>query len=173
MTSRSLAVAFIILTISAIAHGGDMLDAGTTFPTFELTAHDGSTVTNATLAGHHALIYFYPKADTPGCTKEACTLRDAWSDLEDAGVLVFGVSYDTPGSNKAFAEKYRLPFKLLSDTERELAKAVGADRMLLPVPKRISYLVAPDGTVATAYPSVKPAGHAEEVLADVRALQGK
>jgi peroxiredoxin Q/BCP len=120
-----------------------MLEPGVQFPRFTLESHDGQSVTNATLAGHYALVYFYPKADTPGCTKEACTLRDAWSDLKATGVLVFGVSYDKPESNRAFADKYRLPFKLLSDTERELAKAVGADRMLLPVPKRISYLVAP------------------------------
>jgi len=84
---------------------------------------------------------------------------------------VFGVSYDTPEANRAFAEKNNLPFLLLSDRERSLAKAVGASRALLPVPKRISYLVGPDGTVLKTYPSVSPSEHAAEVVQDYRALR--
>lgn len=84
---------------------------------------------------------------------------------------VFGVSYDTPEANRSFAEKNNLPFLLLSDRERSLAKAVGASRALLPVPKRISYLVGPDGTVLKAYPSVSPSEHAAEVVHDYRALR--
>ncbi len=84
---------------------------------------------------------------------------------------VFGVSYDTPEKNRAFAAKNHLPFLLLSDRDRSLAKAVGANRALLPVPKRISYLVGPDGTVLKAYPSVSPSTHAAEVVQDYRALQ--
>lgn len=148
-----------------------MLEPGMAFPTFSLAAHDGSTVDSDGLEERYTLLYFYPKADTPGCTTEACALRDAWAELEDAQVAVYGVSYDTPRANRAFAEKHALPFLLLSDTDRSLAKAVGADRLLLPVPRRISYLVGPDGTVARAYPSVRPSTHASEVLADVRALQ--
>ncbi len=83
---------------------------------------------------------------------------------------VFGVSYDTPEVNRAFAAKNNLPFLLLSDRDRSLAKAVGANRALLPVPKRISYLVGADGTILKAYPSVSPSEHAAEVVADYRAL---
>jgi len=83
---------------------------------------------------------------------------------------VFGVSYDTPEANQAFAAKNNLPFLLLSDRERSLAKAVGASRALLPVPKRISYLVGHDGAVLKAYPSVSPSEHAAEVVADYQAL---
>lgn len=84
---------------------------------------------------------------------------------------VFGVSYDTPEANQAFAAKNNLPFLLLSDRERSLARAVGANRALLPVPKRISYLVGHDGAVLKAYPSVSPSEHAAEVVQDYRALR--
>jgi peroxiredoxin Q/BCP len=144
-----------------------MLEPGAPFPDFSLTAHDGSTVSSTDLAGRPYLIYYYPKADTPGCTKEACTFRDAWSDVQDAGLAVYGVSYDTPERNRVFAEKYNLQFLLLSDRDRALAKQVGAASMLLPVPKRISYLVGGAGTVLVAYSSVKPSTHAGEVLEDL------
>jgi peroxiredoxin Q/BCP len=87
-------------------------------------------------------------------------------------LAVYGVSYDTPEDNAAFADKYRLPFLLLSDSSKELARQVGAARALLPMPKRISYLVGGDGTILKAYPSVSPADHATEVLADFRQLGG-
>lgn len=148
-----------------------MLTTGEVFPSFELQAHDGSVVSSSDLEGSVYLLYFYPKADTPGCTKEACALRDAWSELKDAEVKVFGVSYDTPQSNRAFAEKFNLPFLLLSDNEKTLAKGVGADRFLIPLPKRISYLVGADGTILKAYPSVSPSSHAEDVLKDLSHLR--
>jgi len=83
---------------------------------------------------------------------------------------VFGVSFDTPGKNRKFAEKNGLPFRLLSDRDHELAKSVGAARTLIPFAKRISYLVGPDGRVLVAYPDVDPGTHAEEVLKDYRAI---
>ncbi|MEN8164690.1 MAG: peroxiredoxin [Acidobacteriota bacterium] len=143
-----------------------MLTTGEEFPSFELQAHDGSVVSSSDLEGSIYLVYFYPKADTPGCTKEACAFRDAWSELKEAEIRVFGISYDTPRSNRAFAEKFSLPFLLLSDTDKALAKSVGADRLLIPVPKRISYLVGADGKILKTYPSVSPSSHAEDVLKD-------
>lgn len=168
---RSTLVPTIMLAATALAaaaQGGQMLKPGDPFPTFELTAHDGSVVRSEDLAGKPYLIYFYPKADTPGCTKEACAFRDSWDDVKAAGLTVLGVSYDSPESNRKFAEKYHLPFLLLSDRDRALAKKVGAARALIPVPKRISYLVGPDGRVVKAYPDVSPSKHAGEVLTDVR-----
>lgn len=152
------------------AFGGDMLAPGDRFPSFELEAQDGSRIGSGALAGTTYLLFFYPKADTPGCTKEACRLRDSWADLRELGVKVLGVSYDSPGANRRFAEKHRLPFPLLSDRSRELASAVGATRLLLPVPKRLSYLIGSDGVVLKAYPSVSPTDHADEVLRDLEAL---
>jgi len=160
-----------VMAVAGTAIGGDMLEAGVPFPNFSLTAHDGSTVSTETLDGPAFLVYFYPKADTPGCTREACEFRDRWEDVLASGLIVLGVSYDTPKRNASFAEKYSLPFLLLSDEERELAAAVGAKSLLLPMPKRISYLVSADGRVLRAYPNVSPAEHAGEVLADLRDLQ--
>jgi peroxiredoxin Q/BCP len=147
-----------------------MIEHGSPFPEFELPAHDGSTVSSASLAGRAYLLYFYPKAATPGCTREACELRDHWSELAAADLEVYGVSYDPPEANRAFAERQRLPFLLLSDRDRSLAGTVGAARLLLPVPKRISYLVGADGRVLKAYPSVTPSAHAAEVLEDFKRL---
>jgi len=93
--------------------------------------------------------------------------------LEAARLLVYGVSYDRPKTNRAFAEKHGIPFLLLSDSDRSLARAVGAARRLLPVPKRISYLVGADGRVLRAYPSVRPGTHADEVLSDWDALKSQ
>ena len=165
-----LAFVFAAQPVEAANKGDAMIAAGSPFPTFELTAHDESTVSSAGLAGSPYLVYFYPKADTPGCTREACELRDRWEDLEGIDLEVFGVSYDKPKKNAAFAAKYKLPFLLLSDQERSLSKAVGASSMLLPFPKRISYLVGSDGMVIKSYPKVVPAEHAGQVLEDFKAL---
>lgn len=160
-----------LLAFSGTATGDEMLKTGEDFPSFEIQAHDGSTVASSDLDGTIYLLYFYPKADTPGCTKEACSLRDSWSELKEAEVRIFGVSYDTPQDNKAFAEKYNLPFLLLSDSDKALAGAVGAARILIPVPKRISYLVGADGKVLKPYASVSPSTHAEDVLKDLVQLR--
>ena len=169
----AMSATFVLLALVASVFGEEeMLEPGSPMPAFTLTAHDGSLVSSAGLDGTPYLLYYYPKADTPGCTQEACALRDSWSDVEGAGLAVFGVSYDTPADNAAFAAKYRLPFLLLSDSNKELAEQVGATRAMLPAPKRISYLVGRDGRILKAYPSVKPAEHAQEVLADFRELGG-
>ncbi len=97
-------------------------------------------------------------------------MRDSWDELREAGLTVIGVSHDPPEVNRAFAERHRLPFRLLSDTDRSLSRAVGANRRLLPFPKRISYLIGADGRVLKAYPRVSPATHAREVLEDFRAI---
>ena len=172
MSRRSLFLAAAALAALAVpVLGGNMLEPGMPFPKFTLTAQDGSTVSSEALHGSYYLIYFYPKADTPGCTKEACAFRDSWPAVEAAGLKVYGVSYDTPKANLAFADKYHLPFLLLSDSDHALAKQVGAARAVVPVPKRISYLVGPDGKVVKAYPDVTPNTHAKEVLADFTKLR--
>ena len=160
-----------VVGLATCARAGEMLKAGDAFPSFTLSAHDGVMVKSADLAGSPYLLYFYPKADTPGCTKEACAFRDSWAEAQMLGLKVFGVSYDTPADNQAFADKYGLQFPLLSDTERKLAEAVGAAGSM-GYPARISYLVGADGRVLQAYPDVTPAEHAAEVIADFRALAG-
>ena len=127
--------------------------------------------------GKWVLVYFYPKDDTPGCTKEACGIRDAWSRLSEKGLIVLGISADTPKSHKKFEEKYNLPFTLLSDPEREVIKVYGVLKEKSMFGKkylgisRESFLINPNGEIAKHYKKVKPAVHAEEVLSDLQKLQ--
>lgn len=145
----------------------DMLAAGTPMPEFALPDQNGAVVRSADLAGKTYLLWFYPKAMTPGCTTEARGLRDNYAALEAAGVVVLGVSFDDPESNKKFVAAESLPFRLLSDKERTLAVAVGAaDSKRAWFARRISYLVGPDGKIRKAYDDVDPSTHAAQVLAD-------
>lgn len=107
------------------------------------------------------LLYFYPKDDTPGCTKEACTITAVYDDFKKAGITVLGVSSDSPESHKKFREKYNIPFTLLSDPDKKVIKDYDADSMLFT--KRISYLIE-NGIIIKAYPKVDPANHAMEIL---------
>lgn len=123
--------------------------------------------------GRWVLLFFYPKDDTPGCTIESCGIRDKYSDFLKAGIAVLGVSADDAMSHKNFADKYSLPFTLLSDPDLKVIKEYGAwgERTRSTGEKvmsilRISYLIGPDGKIAKAYAHVKPEQHAEEILRD-------
>ncbi|MBL7685205.1 MAG: peroxiredoxin, partial [Deltaproteobacteria bacterium] len=113
--------------------------------------------------GKWLLLYFYPKDSTPGCTAEACSFRDHFEDLKGK-VEVLGVSHDTEKSHAKFAEKYQLPFTLLSDPNKKIIEAYGAKGFLFT--KRISYLINPHGIIVKKYDKVSPRGHAAEVLED-------
>ena len=127
--------------------------------------------TPESLAGKPYLLWYYPKASTPGCTKEGCALRDSYADFTKLGVEVLGVSFDQPKDNAEFVTAQRFPFRLLSDTDKELAVAVAAaDSPSRLWARRISYLVGGDGKVLAAYRDVDPATHAQQVLADVERL---
>lgn len=154
------------------------LQPGDSAPDIVLPDQDGTTRKLAELRGRWVLVYFYPRDDTPGCTIEACGLRDAWDAYSRAGITVFGISADPSKSHRKFADKFQLPFALLADEQKTVIRAFGAwgkkkfmgrefDGIL-----RQSFLVDPKGKIAKVYPKVKPEGHAEEVLADVAALQG-
>ena len=163
---RSLIVAMLALFASAPAWAA-MLAPGAPVPHFELRDQEGRIVKSDELAGRRYLLWFYPKAMTPGCTTEARNFREDYATLEKAGVVVLGVSFDEPAANKEFVTAESLPFRLLSDTDRRLAIAVGAaDSAEAQTAKRISYLVGADGKVAKAYPDVDPNVHAAQVLAD-------
>ena len=146
-----------------------MLEINTSAPDFKLLDQDGKEHSLAYHRGAYLLAYFYPKDDTAGCTKEACVIRDMYKDFESNGVKVFGISADSVESHKKFAEKYQLPFTLLSDPEKEVIKAYGADSF--PFTKRISYLIGPDGMIVKVYPKVDPAHHGAEILKDILALK--
>lgn len=153
---------------AAPVSAADLLPVASAAPNFTAVGHDGKKVELAKLKGKNVVLYFYPKDDTPGCTKEACDFRDAWDKLQKAGVVVFGVSTQDNSSHKAFAEKYKLPFALLPDEKGELAA-----KYKVPVvdgkTRRITYLIGKDGKIKHVWPKVTPVGHSQEILAQVEA----
>ena len=155
------------------------IQVGSLAPDINLPDQDGKTTKLSALRGKWVLVYFYPRDDTPGCTIEACGLRDAHAPYAKLGIDVLGISADSVKSHKKFANKFKLPFTLLADEDKSAINAYGTwgrkkfmgrefDGIL-----RQSFLVDPKGKIAKIYPKVKPEGHAEEVMADVAALGGK
>ena len=136
---------------------------GKTAPSFSATTFDGKDVKIDALKGKNVVVYFYPKDETPGCTKEACSFRDAWKDLSATGVVLVGISADDAESHKKFAEHHKLPFMLVTDKDGAISSAYG-------VPKfgRQTFVIGPDGNVKKIYRSVDVSKHASEVLADVK-----
>ena len=153
----------------------DMPQAGDPAPDFHGTDQNGDAVRLADFAGQPLALYVYPKDDTPGCTKQACNLRDHWSALQEAGVAVVGVSADDEASHQRFADKYDLPFPLLADPDREIIEAYGAwgeknlyGKKSMGI-KRTTFLIGPDATVLHVFKRPKTAEHAEEVLRKLEA----
>ncbi|MXR22157.1 peroxiredoxin [Halobacterium bonnevillei] len=148
-----------------------MLSEGEPAPDFELPNQDGDVVSLSEHAGQYVVVYFYPRADTPGCTTEACSFRDRWSDYEARDVPVFGISDDPVEDLKDFARKYDLPFDLLSDDGGEVATTYDSygEREIMgdvmDVTFRNTYVVGPDGDIVAAFEGVDPEEHADEVLA--------
>jgi thioredoxin-dependent peroxiredoxin len=146
------------------------LAPGDPVPDFTMTADDGSAVSRDGLAGRRYVLYFYPKDDTPGCTAQACGLRDSWAPVEATGVQVFGVSPDGVESHVRFRQKYGLPYRLLADEGHRVADAFGvwvektfAGRRYFGN-ERTTFVVAPDRTIEAVLPQVKPNEHAEQLL---------
>ncbi len=145
-------------------------------PAFSLPADDGRTVRLSELEGRPVVLYFYPKDDTPGCTKEACGFRDAWADVQETGAVVLGISPDGVASHQRFREKYRLPFPLLADTDHAVAAAYGAWGEKSMYGKKYEGILRPTfvidgaGTVRHVFEKVKPEGHAQDVLAAIQQL---
>lgn len=167
VTVVALATLVLLATPAHEARGAVLLTAGSTFPTWSLRDQTGKEVTSRDLAGKTYLLWFFPKAMTPGCTREGDGLRDAYASFHDAGVEVLGVSFDAPAENAKFVAQEHFPFRLLSD-DGTLAVQVGAaDAKGQPAARRISYLVGADGKVVRSYGSVDPATHAREVLDDL------
>lgn len=163
--------AALLSLVAGTGRAAGLLKAGDVFPAWTLVDQRGEPVSSADLVGKTYLLWYYPKALTPGCTAEGCALRDSYAAFEKLGVVVLGVSFDEPKDNAEFAAKNGFPFKLLSDAKKELAVAVGAaDSPKRMWARRISYLVGPDGKVVKAYENVSPSNHAGEVLADLAAL---
>jgi peroxiredoxin Q/BCP len=151
-----------------------VVEEGTPAPDFELPSDSGDRVRLSDLRGNPVVLYFYPKDDTPGCTRQACGIRDAYGEFESAGAVVFGVSPDDEASHVRFREKYGLPFTLLADTDHAVAEQYGVwgektnrGRTYMGI-IRSTFVIGPDGTVVKAMPNVKPETHADDVLALLR-----
>lgn len=151
------------------------ISAGQSAPTFTLLDENEAERSLSDYQGKPVVLYFYPKDDTPGCTKEACGFRDDYSAYEQAGVEILGVSPDSPKSHAKFKAKYDLPFHLLADTEKEVLKAYDAWGLKKSYGReyegvlRTTFLIDSDGNIAKVFKNVRPAEHSEEILA---ALQG-
>ena len=146
------------------------LSAGDAAPAFELTADDGSVVSSSELAGSRYVLYFYPKDDTPGCTAQACGLRDSWARIVETGVPLFGVSPDSVKSHAKFRAKHGLPFRLLADDDKSLAEAYGvwvAKKFMgreYMGNERSTFVIGTDGRIEHVLPQVKPDQHVDLLL---------
>lgn len=150
------------------------LSIGDICPSFSLLDQQGETISSSDLIGTQLLvIYFYPKDDTPACTKEACSFRDSHADFADLGCKVIGISSDSVSAHLKFAEKHRLNFTLLADINSEVRKSFGVPRALFGIlPGRVTYIIDLKGTVQGIFNSMTdPSGHITHALDTVRALQ--
>ena len=147
-----------------------MLDINDKAPDIKLEDENGKEVSLKDYKRKTVVLYFYPRADTPGCTKEACSFRDADRQMQKAGIVVLGASPDTPQAQKKFQEKYHLPFSLLADAEKKLCNAFGVIQEKNMYGKKVmgvvrtTFIIGPDGKIKHVFNKVKPEGHAEEVL---------
>ena len=147
------------------------LKEGDKAPDFEAPTNGGGKVSLADFKGKHVVLYFYPRDDTPGCTKEACAFRDHFAAFKKKGAVVLGVSVDSAKAHDKFVTKYKLPFTLVSDEDKKIVEAYGVwgektfmGRKYLGT-YRVTFLIGPDGRIKKIWPQVKPEEHAEEVLA--------
>ena len=147
-----------------------MPQQGQQLPDVEFVTEGGEKLSAGDLEGEKTVLYFYPKDDTPGCTKEACAFRDRMSDYERAAIRVYGVSLDSPESHRRFREKYNLNFPLLTDEDGRAADALGVLRESGKSANRVTFLLDPDGRIARVYPEVSPETHADEILEDAASL---
>lgn len=147
-----------------------MLQPGDTAPDFEVLTDEGTPLKLSDLRGKNVILYFYPRADTPGCTKEACSFRDSFPRFSTQDAVVLGVSTDNVKAQSKFKQKYQLPFTLLADTDKDIHAKYGAWVEKSMYGKRYygtarsTYLIGPDGKIRKVFENVRPEGHADQVL---------
>jgi peroxiredoxin Q/BCP len=152
------------------------LKEGDLAPSFTAHTNGGGKVSLSDFKGKHVILYFYPRDNTPGCTKEACAFRDEYAAFKKKGAVVLGASTDSPKSHDGFAEKYQLPFTLIADEDKQIVQAYGAWGQKSFLGRkyqgtyRVTFLIGPDGRIRKIWPSVKPAEHAREILAALSAI---
>jgi len=170
-------LSLIIVTIVCMgifdSSAASELEVGMQAPQFELLDQTKTVHKLNDYAGKWVVLYFYPKDDTPGCTKEACAFRDDIATLQSMGAHVFGLSIDTTESHVKFANKYSLQFPLLADIGGKVASSYDSLTILGPLKlaKRHTFIIDPEGKLAKIYRSVKPATHSDEVIAEIKKLQ--
>ncbi len=146
------------------------MDINDKAPEFTLLDQDEKEVSLKDFRGKTVVLYFYPRADTPGCTKESCEFRDTDKKIQKAGAVILGISADTPKAQKKFQEKYHLPFTLLADTDKKVCNAFGVIKEKNMYGKKVmgiartTFIIGPNGKIAHIFNNVKPEGHAEQVL---------
>ena len=157
---------FVIgMVFMAMLYGGNkVLKVGDQAPDFKLLDQNGDSHTLSDYRGQKVVVYFYPKDDTPGCTKEACGIRDHYSEFDKAKIKVFGISYDDVKSHRKFQDKYNLPFTLLADTDKSVSKLYGTSGLIFA--SRETFLIDEKGIIVKIYPKVSVTEHAEEILKD-------
>ncbi len=167
---RMLSAALITFSLPVTAGAGP--EIGEAAPDFRLQDQDGKWHSLEQYRGKWVALYFYPKDDTPGCTKEACAFRDNIFAFDEIGATIIGVSLDDTASHKEFAEKYSLPFTILSDADGSTAEAYGVLKSMgtFRFAERQSFIIDPDGTVRKHYPKVDAEKHSVEVLADLKQI---
>lgn len=171
-----LAVMIIgVFGIRSLCFAGNLPDVGSSAPDFKLTDSKNTEHQLADYKGKWLVLYFYPKDDTPGCTKEACHFRDDLFQLEKLDAKVVGVSVDDTDSHATFAKKYNLPFPLLADKDGKVANSYGAlsNFGLFKIAKRYTFLIDPKGKIAKTYLSVDTSRHSQEIIDDLKTLSGK
>jgi peroxiredoxin Q/BCP len=158
-------------TLDFSLHEALMLNVNDKAPEFNLQDENGNEVSLKALRGKQLVLYFYPRADTPGCTVEACEFRDTYKQMQKTGAVLLGISPDTPKAQKKFQDKFKLPFSLLADADKKVADAFGVLQEKNMYGKKImgivrtTFVIGPDGKIQHIFPKVKPEGHAVEVLA--------
>ncbi|MGH7913872.1 MAG: peroxiredoxin [Candidatus Binataceae bacterium] len=179
---RPIIMVVIVLAVAGLAAIGfrpriaraAMLPVGALAPNFHSQVVNGDQVAPISLGDFHGrklVLYFYPKDNTPGCTREACAFRDGYARFQAAGIAVLGCSIDSAESHKAFIKKYALPFSLLLDPDRSIARAYGADNgiPILGLDRRVTYVIGENGLIMKVYPSVDPGIHAKQIIHDLGA----
>lgn len=167
-----LAIVALVFLISKQSEAANTPKPGDTAPDFRLVDQNGTIKSLSDFSGQWVVLYFYPKDDTPGCTKEACSFRDDLTTLEKLGAKVVGVSVDDSDSHSKFASKYHLPFPLLADADGKVADSYGAltNLLLLKIAKRYTFLIDPKGKIAKVYLSVDTSRHSQEIVDDLKKL---
>lgn len=163
----------LIFIFKKSAFGSEDVLLGKNAPEFKLKNSYGELISLDQFKGEWLLVFFYPKDDTPGCTKEACSLRDNYSDIKKLNANIIGISIDSSDSHKDFKEKYNLPFMLLSDPDGKTAKKYGAlnNFFIFKLAKRQSFIIDPEGTIRRVYRNVSPSNHAQEIKNDLEAFE--